>query len=122
MLLPWPQNGLSGSRPREGFYDTAEPRETVPAAVALFVLADGEFRETVLCGANVGRDADTLASIAGSIAGTFRGARSVPPDWIEQVEASNPVKQRTLAEGLYRAILREVETARRRLEEIEVLT
>jgi ADP-ribosylglycohydrolase len=93
----------------------------VPAAFAVFVLAGGAFRESVVYGANFGRDADTLASIAGAIAGAYGGARAIPADWIEQIEAGNPVKQRTLAEGLYHAVLREVETARRRLEEITAL-
>lgn len=121
MLLPWPQSGLSGSRPRDGFYDTAEPRETVPAAFALFALAGGAVRESLLYGANFGRDADTLASIAGSIAGAFQGARAIPHDWIAQVEAANPISQRTLAEGLCRAVLREVDRDRRRLGEVAAL-
>lgn len=122
MLFPWPQSGLAGSRPPEGFYDTAEPRETVPAAFALFVLAAGAVRESVVYGANFGRDSDTLASIAGAVAGAFQGVRSVPPEWIDQVETANPVRQRTLAEGLCGAILGEIRRARNRLDEIEALT
>ena len=121
MLLPWPQKGLLGSKPPEGFYDTAEPRETVPAAFGLLALADGRFRESVVYAANFGRDADTLASIAGSIAGAYGGARAIPAEWIEQVEASNLVGQRALAEGLLQAVLHEMETSRRKLRELEGL-
>lgn len=122
MLLPWPQQGLvSGSRPPEGFSDTAEPRETVPAVFALLDIAEGAFDRSVVFATNFGRDADTLASIVGSIAGAYRGARSIPPGWIEIVEASNPVSQRELAERLCEAILHELTAARRRLCELEAL-
>ena len=121
MLLPWPQKGLSGSKPPEGFYDTAEPRETVPAVFGLLALADGRFRESVVYAANFGRDADTLASIAGSIAGAYGGARAIPAEWIEQVEASNLVSQRALAEGLLQAVVYEMEGSRSRLRELEGL-
>ena len=121
LLLPWPQKGLLGSKPPEGFYDTAEPRETVPAAFGLLALADGRFRESVVYAANFGRDADTLASIAGSIAGAHGGARAIPAEWIEQVEASNLVSQRALADGLLQAVLNEMEASRSRFRELEGL-
>lgn len=122
MLLPWPQKGLvSGSKPPEGFYDTAEPRETVPTAFALFTLAGGAFDRSVIYAANFGRDADTLASIVGSIAGAFGGARAIPADWIETLEAANPLTQRALADGLYAAIQVEIAASRERLRELEAL-
>ena len=120
-LLPWPQKGLLGSRPPEGFYDTAEPRETVPAVFALFALAKGQFRQGVVYAANFGRDADTLASILGSIAGAFCGAGAIPNEWIEQVEAHNPVSQRTLAHGLLEAVRHELAGSRAKHRELETL-
>jgi ADP-ribosylglycohydrolase len=121
MLLPWPQKGLLGSKPPEGFYDTAEPRETVPAVFGLLVLAEGRFREGVVYATNFGRDADTIASIIGSIAGAFEGARAIPADWIDQIHASNLVSQRTLAEGILDAVSNERDTSRARLRELEAL-
>ena len=54
MLLPFPQKALvSASSPPEGFYDTAEPRETVPTSMALFLLADGRWRTAVEYAANL---------------------------------------------------------------------
>jgi ADP-ribosylglycohydrolase len=121
MLLPWPQKGLLGSKPPEGFYDTAEPRETVPAVFGLLVLAEGRFRESVVYATNFGRDADTIASIIGSIAGAFEGARAIPADWIDQIHVSNLVSQRTLAEGILDAVSNERDTSRARLRELEAL-
>jgi ADP-ribosylglycohydrolase len=120
-LLPWPQNGLSGSTPPEGFYDTAEPRETVPAVFALFALGKGHFEQCLVYATNFGRDADTLASILGSVSGAFGGARAIPGGWIEQVEANNPVSQRTLAEGLLAAVRHEFEASQARLRELAAL-
>jgi len=121
MLLPWPQKGLLGSKPPEGFYDTAEPRETVPTVFGLLVIAEGRFRDTIVYAANFGRDADTIASIAGSIAGAYAGAQTIPGEWIDQIEAGNVVRQRTLADGLFDAISHEVEMSRARLRELEGL-
>lgn len=120
-LLPWPQNGLHGSKPPEGFYDTAEPRETVPAVFALFVLAEGRFKQSLVYAANFGRDADTLASILGSVSGAFCGAGEIPGEWIERVEASNPTSQRTLADGLLEAVRHELELSLTRQRELDAL-
>ena len=39
--------------------------------------------------ASFGRDCDTTASLAGSIAGALQGASAIRPDWIETVETAN---------------------------------
>ena len=120
-LLPWPQNGLNGSKPPEGFSDTAEPRETVPVVFALFALGAGRFKQSLEYAANFGRDADTLASILGSVSGAFCGTREIPSEWIERVEANNPVSQRTLAEGLLAAVRHEFDASQARQRELGAL-
>lgn len=58
--------------------------ESVPAAVGLFTFAQGDPWETVVAGASIGNDTDTIAAIAGSLAGALRGFRALPPDlWME---------------------------------------
>jgi len=121
MLLPWPQKGLLGSQPLEGFYDTAEPRETVPAVFGLLVVAAGEFARSVICATNFGRDADTLASIVGSIVGALVGATSIPRDWIETVEGTNLVSQRALAAELCEVIEHEAVALGQHLRALEGL-
>ncbi|TMI76174.1 MAG: hypothetical protein E6H04_15185, partial [Bacillati bacterium ANGP1] len=64
----------------------------------------GRFTPCLVYAVNFGRDADTLASILGSVSGALCGARDIPNEWIERVEASNPVRQRTLADGLLAAV------------------
>jgi ADP-ribosylglycohydrolase len=43
--------------------------------------AQGEYVDAVLAGVNVGRDADTIAAMAGGIAGALHGAEAVPQRW-----------------------------------------
>jgi hypothetical protein len=50
-----------------------DSRETVPAAIALALLASGDPVTAVTYGANFGRDADTIACMAGYICGAFTG-------------------------------------------------
>jgi ADP-ribosylglycohydrolase len=50
-----------------------DSRETIPATLALCLLADGDPARAVELGANFGRDADTIACMAGYICGALRG-------------------------------------------------
>ena len=77
-----------------------DSRETVPVALSLFYLADGDPKKSIIFGANFGRDADTIASMAGSIAGAFKGASSFPKEWIEKIEKESSRSQRELARVL----------------------
>lgn len=77
-----------------------DSRETVPCALALFGLAEGDPERSVLYGANFGRDADTIATMAGAIAGAFRGVGSFPPAWLEKISHADMEKQKDTAEKL----------------------
>src|SRR5688572_14506714 len=55
-----------------------DSRETVPAALGLFALADGDAEQAIVMGANFGRDADTIATMVGSLAGALVGASGLP--------------------------------------------
>ncbi|WP_169582072.1 MULTISPECIES: ADP-ribosylglycohydrolase family protein [Microbacterium] len=59
--------------------------ETVPAALALSLLARGDVRTAVEYGANFGRDTDTIAAMAGAICGAL--AAALPQDWLDQLGA-----------------------------------
>ncbi|MFC5818856.1 ADP-ribosylglycohydrolase family protein [Nonomuraea harbinensis] len=59
--------------------------EELPLALAFLVIAKGDYRETVLGGVNYGRDADSIASMGGAIAGALGGLGTVPQEWIERV-------------------------------------
>lgn len=59
--------------------------EAVGLAFGLLVAGRGHFRETILGAVNFGRDADTIASIAGAIAGASLGIDAIPEEWARRI-------------------------------------
>ncbi|PSK86241.1 ADP-ribosylglycohydrolase [Murinocardiopsis flavida] len=55
--------------------------EAVALAFAAYLVAGGDVEESVVTAANLGRDADTTAAIAGALSGAGRGASGVPERW-----------------------------------------
>jgi ADP-ribosylglycohydrolase len=55
--------------------------EATALAFGVLAAAQGDYVDTVLAGVNVGRDADTIAAIAGGMAGALHGAQAVPQQW-----------------------------------------
>lgn len=71
-----------------------DSRETIPAAFAVFYLAKGNLEQTAIYAANLGRDSDTIGTMAASIAGAWGGVSSIRKDWVEQIEAYYNTSQR----------------------------
>jgi ADP-ribosylglycohydrolase len=94
---------------REGFYGRylqkvqADSRETVPCSLALFYLSGGEPDRAIIYGANFGRDADTIATMVGSISGAFKGVDGLKKEWVKKVRDNNP-EQFRVADDLIRVI------------------
>jgi len=74
--------------------------EAVPAAVGIFVAAGGDPMQAIVGGVNIGDDTDTVAIIAGSMAGALRGFRAVPNELYEDVERANTLHLAEVARGL----------------------
>jgi ADP-ribosylglycohydrolase len=87
----------------------ADSRETVPVALACFLLADGDAVKTILYGANFGRDADTIASMAGAIAGAYQGAKAFPDEWKDKVQQKTDVDQVKLSKDLISVIRQRID-------------
>jgi ADP-ribosylglycohydrolase len=62
--------------------------EAIPAAMAVFVACQGDFVRAVPAGVRLGRDADTIGAIVGSLAGAYGGDNAIPDDWKRRVRAS----------------------------------
>jgi ADP-ribosylglycohydrolase len=61
----------------------------------------------VAAAASVGNDTDTIATMAGALAGALKGLRSVPSELVEQVRAANDdVDIDALAAGLTQVVVR----------------
>ena len=99
-LDSWRDGGLARLRAAFAPYDTvgdvfAQPGpmartpsrvhaiEEVPIALGLLLATNGDYTETMLGGVNYGRDADSIASMGGALAGGLGSL--VPADWIEEV-------------------------------------
>ena len=83
--------------------------ETVPLTLALFALAEGELEQCVTYAANFGRDTDTMAAMAGAIAGAFQGSDGIRPDWLEKARRNADQDQNALALGLAQAAVKKME-------------
>ncbi len=80
-----------------------EMEQSVPAAIGLFLAGKGHVKNTLLAAANMGGDCDTVASMAGALAGAYAGAEHFPSDWIDEVERVNELNLVGLANELYAA-------------------
>jgi ADP-ribosylglycohydrolase len=76
--------------------------EEVPVALGFLVVAGGEFEPAVFGAANYGRDNDSIAGMAGAIAGALHGDGAIRREWIARIDEANRVDLDPLAEGLAR--------------------
>jgi ADP-ribosylglycohydrolase len=70
--------------------------EELPVALGLLVATGGDYSETVLGGVNYGRDADSIASMGGALAGALGGVDGLRSDWVDEVSTASKLD---LAEG-----------------------
>jgi ADP-ribosylglycohydrolase len=75
-------------------------RESVPAAFAVLTLAADDPWLVARLAASAGGDADTVAAIAGAMAGARVGASALPPDAVRTVREVNGLDLDALAAGL----------------------
>lgn len=59
--------------------------EELPVAIGFILIARGEYESAVLGAVNYGRDADSIGTMAGAIAGALGGRDAVPAQWREFV-------------------------------------
>jgi ADP-ribosylglycohydrolase len=74
--------------------------EELPVALGFLVVTGGDFEQSIFGGANYGRDCDSIAGMAGAIAGALHGARAIRPEWIAQINTANRVDMDALAGDL----------------------
>lgn len=97
--------------------------EELPIALAMLKITEGDIRETILGGTNYGRDADSIASMGGAIAGALRGEQELPKDWIEAIEKASETSIVKPAIDLFEACVdiskADIEQAKSELEAVE---
>jgi ADP-ribosylglycohydrolase len=120
------ENGLYETF-RGRFYATSlreeqcDSRETVPVALALFEMMEGDPELAILRAANFGRDADTIATMVGGLCGALRGASDLPQRWQEQVLPEVQARYRQFAAQLAGLVLRRAEAGARYASTIAML-
>lgn len=50
------------------------------------LLTTGSFKDCLLKAVNLGRDTDTIAAIAGGLAGLYYGYQKMPEEWLEKIQ------------------------------------
>ncbi|MFC9818916.1 ADP-ribosylglycohydrolase family protein [Streptomyces erythrochromogenes] len=93
--------------------------EELPIALGMLLVADGRYEAAVLGAVNYGRDCDSIATMAGAIAGALGGEAVVPAVWAKQVAEASRLDLHAPAVALA-AVAREIfarDRARRRAHE-----
>jgi ADP-ribosylglycohydrolase len=80
------------------FYNGAFVLESLPAALWCFLRSPTETERVLVTAASGGRDADTVAAMAGNLAGAFNGEDSIPRRWLAELEYHDELRR--LADAL----------------------
>lgn len=95
------------------FSASADPLESVPCVLGMFYKCNGVYTDTIIAAANYGRDCDTMACIAGYIAGALQSSEKIPDEWIRLVNLANREEDFDgLARGLCRSLVSEQKRAK----------
>ncbi|MFJ3901950.1 ADP-ribosylglycohydrolase family protein [Streptomyces sp. NPDC090025] len=81
--------------------------EELPIALGMLLVGEGDYRRSVLGGVNYGRDCDSIATMAGAIAGALHGEAAVPAEWVKRVAEASRLDLHAPATALA-AVVREV--------------
>ncbi|MQY16363.1 hypothetical protein SRB5_65610 [Streptomyces sp. RB5] len=79
--------------------------EELPIALGMLLIADGDYRDTVLGAVNYGRDCDSTATMGGALAGALSGG--IPEPWSTEVSRASRLDLHAPAASLA-AITREI--------------
>lgn len=98
-------------RLRSDLQNTGWVRHTLESVV-WGLLNTNSFEEAVIQVANLGRDADTAAAVAGAVAGAAYGRSAIPQDWLGMLHGEWPIHSGELwfAQDFERLVGRLVET------------
>jgi ADP-ribosylglycohydrolase len=118
--VPYAQPGLGARIPSR-----LQSIEELPVALGLLIATAGDCNETILGGVNYGRDADSIASMGGALAGALGGSAPIRSQWVEEVaEASRYDLEepgRVMADVALEILARDAERHSRRVEAMQML-
>ncbi len=74
--------------------------EELPVALGFCLHSGGDFRAAVLGAVNYGRDADSIATMAGAVCAAWGGSGVIPVDWIGEIEQASRIDLNAVADQL----------------------
>ena len=92
-------------------YTNSYANEVVTKGVCIAKMVNGNVKDAITIASDIGRDTDSVAAIAGGIAGALTGSTTIPPEWIQKADDATKAlpytnNRRTLrqhADGIYDA-------------------
>lgn len=78
--------------PEDEIRSTGYVVDTLEAALWCFLNTEN-YKDCVLKAVNLGGDTDTIASVAGGLAGTYYGKENIPAEWISGIAKSEWIQQ-----------------------------
>ncbi|MDA8146359.1 MAG: ADP-ribosylglycohydrolase family protein [Thermaerobacter sp.] len=72
---------------------SGDVRETLPAALYCFLLSPGDLAGVLTRAVEAGGDTDSVASMAGALAGAYGGACSLPRAWYDGLEDREEIEE-----------------------------
>lgn len=79
--------------------------EELPIALGMLAVTNGDFGDATAGGANYGRDCDSIASMAGAIAGALHGVSAIPEPWRTHVDDANRIDLCRIADDLAQVVI-----------------
>lgn len=76
-------------------YPFSYANEVVTKGITIFKMVNGNTRDAILAGVNMGRDTDCVAAVAGGISGALTGSVSIPEKWITQLDHATELNPHT---------------------------
>lgn len=89
---------LSPGEAFDRLFNGAFVLESLPAALWCFLAYSNDPEQVIVTAANGGRDADTVAAMAGTLAGSLHGAAALPGRWKDDLEGRERLTE--IADGL----------------------
>ena len=87
-------------------YAFSYANEVVTKAICIFRMVNGNLKQALISGVNMGRDTDCVTAVSAGISGALDGAGSVPEEWIRQVDYATRLNRYTNSQRTLRANVR----------------
>jgi ADP-ribosylglycohydrolase len=104
-------------------YAPVDPQEVFALTFGIFAASRGDTEQAMLGGANIGRDADTIASLNGQLSGALNGVDSIPEAWLEGFESlKGASKFIDTARGMTELVKKRLKSMTRHVNELSQMT